>query len=958
MANIKGITIEINGNTTKLVKSLKEVDSEIKGSQRELKELDKLLQLDPGNMDLIKQKQNELANAIEASKKKLEAEKTALEQLGQKDQTATTREQQDALTREIEKTKLSLQNLQGEYDKFGSVAGAKLQAAGEQVKELGDKISSVGDKFAPISAAAGVVGVAAVKITADFDSAMSQVQAISGATGESFQKLRDKALEMGAETKFTAKEAADAMSYMAQAGWKTEEMLSGIPGVLNLAAASNMDLAQASAIVTKTIGGFSLKASDAGHVADVLATAASNSNTNVLEMGEAFKAFAPVAGAVGYSIEDVAVALGLMANAGVTGSTSGMVLRNTLTGLVNPTKEQSEAMEKLGLVTTEYAKKVNQAKVDKAQEKVAAANQKLVEAQRKYQSILAESGGNSAKAVSANALVEKTQINLTAATRRAEQAQKEYDKAVMEHGSSSEQARAAYSKLQDANDKVRKSTLDVTTAQAKYRDVMSQTSNESDRAISARERITKAEEALKKAKADLAQAYEGEQKKIATHNILLDDGTGKARSFEQVMQLLRVSLGGVDVACKDSTGELREFDDILADVSKAGADNTQVQTLQAAATIFGKRAIAGMLAVIKAGQGDYNGLSEKIENSTYNLNAMLDSLKSTDIDWSSFLNTQMFKGDTDATVKYFAQAIAKMITDAQNGGKSLDEAMSDVVSELANGSEMDVDKVRQTVKVVVDEMQKFPGTAKAMADTMLNNLNGQLTIIGSGLERFGISIGDALMPTIRAIAEKVQDVVNWFNALGDSSKTMIAWGVVVVAGVTPVLKVLGFMVSGFGDIITGAGKLASFMSSKLIPHLGDFAGYISKNVLPGIGSFASSIGTKLVTAFSSLGTMITGTVLPTIGAFLTNPITLTIAAIAAAITAVILVIKNWGAIVEWLGGLWEDFKDSCRLLWNILPDGFKNAAKAICDVLSGIGDFIVELFTHPINWDHMVRRTD
>ncbi|MBQ2529845.1 MAG: phage tail tape measure protein, partial [Treponema sp.] len=151
----------------------------------------------------------------------------------------------------------------------------------------------------PASVAVAGLGAAAVKTSADFDSAMSQVAAVSGATGDDFNALRDKAREMGSKTKFSASEAADAMNYMAMAGWKTEDMLGGIEGIMNLAAASGEDLATTSDIVTDALTAFGLTAQDSGHFADLLAAASSNANTNVSMMGETFKYCAPIAGALG-----------------------------------------------------------------------------------------------------------------------------------------------------------------------------------------------------------------------------------------------------------------------------------------------------------------------------------------------------------------------------------------------------------------------------------------------------------------------------------------------------------------------------------------------------------------------------------------------------------------------------------------------------------------------------------
>ena len=181
---------------------------------------------------------------------------------------------------------------------------------------------------------------------------MSEVQAISGASGKDLEKLSAKAKQMGATTKFSATESATALKYMAMAGWKTNQMVSGLSGVMNLAAASGEDLGTVSDIVTDSMTAFGLKAKDSGHFADVLAKASSSSNTNVAMMGETFKYVAPLAGSMKYSIEDTATAIGLMANAGIKGSQAGTELRSILTRLVKPPTDAAAALSALGISTT------------------------------------------------------------------------------------------------------------------------------------------------------------------------------------------------------------------------------------------------------------------------------------------------------------------------------------------------------------------------------------------------------------------------------------------------------------------------------------------------------------------------------------------------------------------------------------------------------------------------------
>lgn len=224
--------------------------------------------------------------------------------------------------------------------------GSNLQSAGKSITSAGKTLTT--HVTVPIVG----LGTAAVKTTSDFESVMSKVSAISGATGSDLDALNQKAQEMGAKTKFSATESAEAFTYMAMAGWKTEDMLQGIDGIMNLAAADGLDLATTSDIVTDALTAFGLSASDSGHFADVLAKASSNANTNVSMLGESFKYAAPVAGALGYSAEDTAIALGLMANAGIKGSQGGTALRGSLTRLIKPTDDAAALMEQYGLSMT------------------------------------------------------------------------------------------------------------------------------------------------------------------------------------------------------------------------------------------------------------------------------------------------------------------------------------------------------------------------------------------------------------------------------------------------------------------------------------------------------------------------------------------------------------------------------------------------------------------------------
>ena len=353
MANrIKGITVEIGGDTTGLDKALKSVNTSIRSTQSALKDVNRLLKLDPSNTELLSQKQRLLKDAIAATKEKLDSLKVAQEQAKQQLENGELgQDKYDALQREIVETEEELRRLQQEAATTNT-ALSKIDVAGQKMEAVGNSIAGAGKKMMGVTTVIGGVGVAAVKTAADFDSAMSQVAAVSGATGKDFDALRNKAREMGAKTKFSATEAAEAMNYMAMAGWKTEDMLDGIEGVMNLAAASGEDLATTSDIVTDALTAFGLSAKDSGHFADILAAASSNANTNVSMMGETFKYCAPIAGALGFSAEDTAEAIGLMANAGIKSSQAGTALRTIMNNLAGDVKISGKAIGDVTIATT------------------------------------------------------------------------------------------------------------------------------------------------------------------------------------------------------------------------------------------------------------------------------------------------------------------------------------------------------------------------------------------------------------------------------------------------------------------------------------------------------------------------------------------------------------------------------------------------------------------------------
>lgn len=351
---IKGITIELDGETTGLQKALKDVNKESRDIQKELRDVDRLLKFSPKNVELLAQKKKLLADQVENTKKKLEQLKSAQEQVTKAFENGEISEKQYRdFQKEIAETESKLKHYETQLKSVDSTQrsfGEKMAASGKTVKEFGQGMTSVGKELSKkVTAPLMAIGVVASKIGMDFKAGMSEVQALSGATGEELVQLETKARELGSATKFSAKEVAEGFKYMSLAGWDVQQSMDGIDGVLSLAAASGEDLGRVSDILTDSISAFGDEAKDAGRYADVMAAASSNANTDVAGLGESFKMVAPVAGALGYSLEDTSVALGLMANAGVKGSQAGTALRSALTNLVKPTAAMEKEMKNLGI---------------------------------------------------------------------------------------------------------------------------------------------------------------------------------------------------------------------------------------------------------------------------------------------------------------------------------------------------------------------------------------------------------------------------------------------------------------------------------------------------------------------------------------------------------------------------------------------------------------------------------
>lgn len=359
-SRIQGITVEIGGDTTKLQTALKGLNGEIKSTQTALKDVEKLLKMDPGNTELLAQKEKLLAQAVDETKQKLETLKTAAEQAN----TALangdiSQEQYDALQREIVETEQKLKELETQANQ-SATAVQKIAATGESLKTTGDNISNAGKKLLPVTAAVTGLGTASVTTAANFESSMSQVQATMGITKDSMSTLDGQSVntmdalsnlakEMGASTAFSATECAEALNYLALAGYSTQEMADTLPTVLNLAAAGGIDLASASDMVTDAMSALGMETAEADTMVDQMAKTASTTNTSVAQLGEGILTIGATAKSIKGGTAELNTALGILANNGIKGAEGGTHLRNIILSLQNPTDKAAAQMEALGV---------------------------------------------------------------------------------------------------------------------------------------------------------------------------------------------------------------------------------------------------------------------------------------------------------------------------------------------------------------------------------------------------------------------------------------------------------------------------------------------------------------------------------------------------------------------------------------------------------------------------------
>lgn len=627
-SRIQGITVEIGGDTTKLQNALKGVNGQIKSTQSQLKDVNKLLKLDPGNTELLAQKHKLLAEAVSETKEKLATLKTAAEQANTAFANGEiSQEQYDALQREIVETVQDLKNLETQANQ-SATAVQKIATTGEKLKNVGDNISSAGQKLLPVTAGVTALGTASVTTAANFESSMSQVQATMGITKDAMstvngqsvntmKTLSDLAKKMGSETAFSASECAEALNYLALAGYDTQQMCDTLPTVLNLAAAGDIALADASDMVTDAMSALGMGVDEAGTMVDQMAKTASTTNTSVAQLGEGILTIGATAKSVKGGTAELNTALGILANNGIKGAEGGTHLRNIILSLQNPTDKAAAQMEALGL------------------------------------------------------------------------------------------------------------------------------------------------------------------------------------------------------SVYDSEGNMRSMNDILGDLNKSMDGMTSAEKSNIISTIFNKTDLSSVNALL-ANTGDT---------------------------WDS---------------------LQKSITDSG-------------------------------------------GAAQQMADTQLDNLQGQITILKSALEGLAISFGELLMPAIKQIVGWVQKFVDWLNGLSEGTKKTVVTIALLAAALGPVLIVIGKVISAVGTIMTIVPKIAGVI-----------------NTVKG--------------AFAALNTTM-----------LANPIVLIIAAIAALVAAFIYLWNNCDGFRQFWIDLWENVKQVAITVWNAIKAFFSQVWEAIKTIFSTVFEVIKTLVTTYFN---------
>ena len=350
---IKGITVEINGDTTGLSKALSGVNKEIRNTQAQLKDVNKLLKLDPGNTDLIAQKHKLLQQAVEETKKKLQSLKEAQKQADEALKNGTiSQEQYDGLQREIAETTQKLKDLEAQAEQ-SATALQRIAAAGGKLKDIGGKVSGIGkDLTTYVTVPLAAAGAAGVKSFADVDKTMALANKTMGNTAEQANTLNAAMKDAAANSTYGMSDAANATLNFARAGLDAEQSAAALAPAMNLAAGEGGDLDTVSAGLVATINGFHGSFEEAGTYADVFASACNNSALDVNSLSSAMSVAAPIFSSAGYKVNDAALYMGVMANNGIEADKAANSLKTGIARLVSPAKDGAEMMEQLGISIT------------------------------------------------------------------------------------------------------------------------------------------------------------------------------------------------------------------------------------------------------------------------------------------------------------------------------------------------------------------------------------------------------------------------------------------------------------------------------------------------------------------------------------------------------------------------------------------------------------------------------
>ena len=353
---IKGITIEIDGDTTKLTNAIKKSEQQIRQSTSGLKDVNNLLKIDPGNTELLTQKYKMLQTEIEGCRSKLSTLKEAQAQMVREGKVGT--EEYDALQREIVETEQKLKGLTQEMRNFGSVSAQKIALAGEKVKSVGDSMTNMGQKLMPVTAALTAAGTVSVQKFAEVDKTMTLTNQTMGNTKEQADLLNRAMKDAAMNSTFGMSEAATATLNFARAGLSAEEAAAALAPAMNLAAGEGGNLDTVSAGLVATINGFRDSFDKTSHYADVFAIACNKSALDVDGLSDAMGIAAPVFKTAGYSVDDAALYMGIMANNGIEASEAANGLKTGLARLVAPAKQGKEMMMDLGLYTEDASGKM------------------------------------------------------------------------------------------------------------------------------------------------------------------------------------------------------------------------------------------------------------------------------------------------------------------------------------------------------------------------------------------------------------------------------------------------------------------------------------------------------------------------------------------------------------------------------------------------------------------------